>query len=60
MTDAEGGPNIVRDFTIGHTRIRIADDYCRDKTPEDVKKILREIARTAQAAYTAAAVGDCE
>lgn len=48
MTDAEQSPNIVRDFTIGNTRIKIADNYCRDKTPEDVERILRKIARTAQ------------
>lgn len=47
--------NIVRDFTVGNTRIKIADDYCRDKTPEDVDRILKEIARAAQAAITAAA-----
>ena len=64
MADGGQGPNIVRDFTVGNTRIKIADDYCRDKTPEDVKRILREIARTAQenitAAAEAAAVGGCE
>jgi len=64
MADAGQSPNIVRDFTVGNTRIKIADDYCRDKTPEDVKRILREIARTAQenitAAAEAAAVGGCE
>ena len=34
MADAGQSPNIVRDFTVGNTRIKIADDYCRDKTPE--------------------------
>ncbi len=58
MTDIGQSPNIVRDFTIGNTRIKIADDCCRDKTPEDVKKILMEIARDAQAAITAAAFKD--
>ena len=33
--------HIVRDFMIGNTRIKIADNYCRDKTPEDVQRILR-------------------
>lgn len=56
MTGAEHSPNIVRDFTVGNTRIKIADDYCRDKTPEDVRRILREIAQAAQAAISAAAV----
>ncbi len=54
MTNTKLSPNIVRDFTIGNTRIKIADDCCRDKTPEDVRKILRQIARQAQAAITAA------
>ena len=47
--------HIVRDFMIGNTRIKIADNYCRDKTPEDVQRILRKIARDAQAAISAAA-----
>ena len=56
MTGATATPNIVRDFTVGNTRIRIADDYCRHMTGEDVKKALREIARTAKQNFTAAAV----
>ncbi len=55
MTDTGQSPHIVRDFTIGNTRIKIADDCCRNKTPEDVRKILKEIAQMAQAAITAAA-----
>lgn len=26
----------VEEFKIGNTNVKIADDYCRDKTPEDV------------------------
>lgn len=37
--------HIVQDFKVGATRIKIADDYCRDKTKEDVEKILRDLAR---------------
>lgn len=55
MTDTEQSPHIVRDFTVGNTRIKIADDCCRDKTPEDVQRILKEIAQVAQAAISAAA-----
>lgn len=55
MADTGQGPHIVRDFTVGNTRIKIADDCCRDKTPEDVQKILRKIAQDAQAAISAAA-----
>ncbi len=46
-------PNIVKEFKVGNTTIRIADNYCRDKTPEDVQRILQRIARNAQAAFTA-------
>ncbi len=60
MTDIKQSPNIVRDFTVGNTRIKIADDCCRDKTPEDVQKILKEIAQMAQAAITAAAFAEEE
>ena len=51
----EEKPHIVEDFMVGNTRIQIADNYCRDKTPEDVQRILRKIARDAQAAISAAA-----
>ncbi|MDE6838531.1 MAG: hypothetical protein K2P33_09045 [Acutalibacter sp.] len=60
MADAEQAPHIVRDFMVGNTRIKIADNYCRDKTPEDVQRILKKIARDAQAAITAAAFRDEE
>lgn len=59
MTDdvaVQETPNIVKEFSIGNTRIKIADNYCRNMTPEQVKKALREIARTAQENLTAAAV----
>ena len=56
MTDTGQSPNIVWDFTVGNTRIKIADDCCRDKTPEDVRRILKEIAQAAQAAISAAAL----
>ena len=56
MTDTGQSPNIVRDFTVGNTRIKIADDCCRDKTPEDVRRILKEVAQAAQAAISAAAL----
>lgn len=60
MNNTEHSPNIVMDFIVGNTRIMIADNYCRDKTPEDVQRILRRIARRAQAAISAAALKDCE
>ena len=39
--------HIVDEFTVGNARIMLADNYYRDKMPEDVEQILREIARTA-------------
>lgn len=37
--------HIAKDFMIGNTRIKIATNYCEDKTPEDVQKILDRIAQ---------------
>ena len=48
-------PNIVKEFTIGNTRIKIADDYCQGLSAGDIKNALREIARTAKENMTAAA-----
>lgn len=39
--------NVVEEFTIGNTRIKICDDYCRNKTPEDIDRILKRIASKA-------------
>ncbi len=48
MRKHEKGPHkighVVEDFYIGDIHVRICDDYCRDKTPEDVDKILKRIA----------------
>lgn len=38
--------NVVEEFKIGNTKVRICDDYCRDKTPEEVDDILKNIAET--------------
>lgn len=48
--------HVVREMKIGNTHIRICDDYCRDKTKEDVDEILRRIARNAIGPITAAAL----
>lgn len=48
------GANIVRDFTIGNTRIKIADNYCK-KTTCEVERILKRIAEQAQRQFCAAA-----
>lgn len=46
--------NIVREFYIGKTRIRIADNYCK-KTAEEVEEALKRIAQIAQRHISAAA-----
>ena len=38
-------PHIVREFMDGNTRIRIADNYCKDTTPEQVDTSLENIKR---------------
>jgi len=40
--------NVVKEFMIENTRIKICDDYCKDRTPEEVEDILRGIARRVQ------------
>lgn len=46
--------NVVRDFHIGNTRIRIADNYCK-RTAGEVETLLQRIARQAQRQFNAAA-----
>ena len=46
--------HVVEEFNIGKTRIRICDDYCRDKTKAEVEEILRRIARNAIGPLTVA------
>lgn len=48
------GANVVRDFQIGNTRIRIADNYCK-KTACEVERLLERIARQAQRQFNVAA-----
>lgn len=48
------GANVVRDFQIGNTRIKIADDYCK-KTTCEVERLLKRIAEQAQRQFSAAA-----
>lgn len=38
--------HIVEEYKLGNIRIKIADDYCRVKTKEQLDKLLREIADT--------------
>ena len=46
-------PHIVKEFNIGHTKVKIADNYCRDKTKEEVDEILKRIAMIALQDYRA-------
>lgn len=55
MTDA----HIVREFTIGSTRILVADDRYADRTPEEAAGAVRELSRAARA-YLSAAVSEKE
>ena len=50
--------NVVKSFTIGNTKVKICDDYCRDRTPEEVEQILARIADIALRAFNAAATED--
>ena len=46
--------HVVEDFYIGNTHVRICDDACRDKTPEEVQAILDRIGHNAARAIIAA------
>ena len=48
------GAHIVRDFSIGNTRIKIADNYCV-RNADEVQRILRNIAEQAQRQFSVAA-----
>lgn len=45
--------HVVRDFTIGNTRIKIADDCCK-RTAFEVEQLLERIAERAQRQLSAA------
>lgn len=53
-------PHIARDYKIGNTRVIVATNYCEDKTPEDVQKILDRIARKVQPGLVAAMIKEQE
>jgi len=48
MQDIKEG-NVVEEFDLGNTRVKICDDYCRNRLDTDVEAILNRIARRAQA-----------
>ena len=43
--------NIVEEYKVGNTTVKICDNCCRDKTPEDIDKIIKNIARIALDSY---------
>jgi len=43
--------HVVYEARFGNGRGMICDDYCRDKTPEEVDAILKRIARRALEAF---------
>ena len=43
--------NVVEEYKVGNTTVKICDNCCRDKTPEDEKKIIQNIARIALDSY---------
>ena len=47
--------HVVKEFMLGNTHVKICDDYCRDRTPDEVKAILDRIADNALRAFEAAA-----
>ncbi|WP_425447777.1 hypothetical protein [Dethiothermospora halolimnae] len=36
--------NVVEEYMLGNTKIKICDDAYRDKTKEDVEEILKRVA----------------
>ncbi len=46
-------PHIVKEFNIGNTKVKIADNYCKDKSKEEVDEILNRIAMIALQDYRA-------
>lgn len=39
--------NVVEELMLGETKAKIADDYCRDRTPEEVQEIVDGMSRNA-------------
>jgi hypothetical protein len=58
VLEARQSGNVVEDFTIGNTRIKICDDFCRTRTSGEVKEILDRVARRTVGSLTAAATPD--
>lgn len=35
-------PHVVKEFCLGETKVKIADNFCRNKSEEDIQMILKE------------------
>lgn len=55
MSETAPSSNAVECLRIGNTSVKICDDYCRARTPEEIKAILDRIAARAIGSLTAAA-----
>lgn len=55
MTEVEIG-NVVEEYKLGNTTAKICDDFCRDKTDEEVEAILNRISSIAFRSLSAASV----
>ncbi|MDN5302398.1 MAG: hypothetical protein PWQ60_1912 [Thermoanaerobacteraceae bacterium] len=44
---------LVEEYRLGNTKIEIYDDAYRDKTQEDIDRILKRIASIAKSVYAA-------
>ena len=53
--NGRAGMGLVKDYKIGNTSIKIADDYCLSKTDEEVEEILHRIAVSAYRHFNAKA-----
>lgn len=60
MDATKAEPMIAKDFKIGNTRIKIATDYCQDRSKEEIDRILERIAEKAQQAISAAHYKEAE
>ena len=58
MLEAKQRGNVVEDFTIGNTRIKSCDDFCRTRTSGEVKEILNRVARRTVGSLTEADTPD--
>lgn len=54
MSETAPSGNAVENLRIGNTSVRIFDDYCRSRTPEEIKIILDRIAARAIGSLTVA------